>query len=309
MARKRYDGTEIKLGALKSVEPFIMTKRTESWVICNAEYDLSRALPFIEKYNTDHQLDKTNRLTLFQILLLAGARTIALYPKLNRFISGKRYYQRNRLNFSFAVKHDTSDPNSRETFTKFDIDPFDTIDTLREKIHRFVKEARAGDSAQEGQVQLLASMPFRIKSLIMNTMRRRDFKGKMSAGMIESDLVFCSAVWANLGSVGIKGRITHHMFEYGNASMFVTVGSIRKGVVIDENNEMCVRDVLDITYCIDERISSGKTFGLVLQKLQELSENPEVLLEKPEISEKKLKELNLVDLKKYRPYLRLKKKK
>jgi hypothetical protein len=43
--------------------------------------------------------------------------------------------------------------------------------------------------------------------------------------------------------------------------------------------------------------------------LKDLVENPEKLMEKPDIPDHLIKELNLVDLKTYKPFLRLKKKK
>jgi hypothetical protein len=305
----RYDGTELHLDAMKTLEPFVMKFRTASWVLCLQQYDLSKTLPFIEEYNRERNLDKTNRLTLFQVLLCAGARTIAYYPKLNRFIAGKRYYQRNRLNFSFVVKPDPTDPNSPESFTKFDLSPYETLDSIRENLHTFVKEARMdGGSEQEQKIQALAKLPHRVKVMVNNIIARRDYKGKLGGPFIESDPVFCSAVFANLGSVGVRGTLIHHMFEYGNASIFITLGTIKKGVVINENNEVEVRDVVDIAYNIDERISGGKYFALVLKMLQDLTENPEKLLIKPDLPEEKIKELNLVDLTKYKPYLRTRKK-
>lgn len=306
---RRYDGTELHLDAMKTLEPFVMKYRSASWVICLQQYDLSKTLPFIDQYNRERNLDKSNRLTLFQVLLCASARTMAFYPKLNRFIAGKRYFQRNRLNFSFALKPDPTDPSSPESFTKFDLSPYETLDSIREKLHSYVKEARTeGGSAQEKQIQTLAKLSHGIKVLVNNIVARRDYNGKLPGSFIESDPVFCSAVFANLGSVGVRGQLVHHLFEYGNASVFVTLGTIKKGVIVNDSNEVEVRDVVDIAYNIDERISGGKYFALVLKMLQDLTENPEKLLRKPDLPEENLKELNLVDLTKYRPYLRTKKK-
>ncbi len=306
---RRYDGNELNLGALKTLEPFVMKYRSASWVLCIQQYDLSKTLPFIEKYNSERNLDRTNRLSLFQIILCAGARGIAFHPQVNRFISGKRYFQRNRLSFAFVVKPQLT-PESPETLTKFDMDPYETLDTVRTKMHSFVKEARSeSGSSAEKQIQLLAKLPHRVKVMVNNIISRRDYKGKLGPDYIESDPMFCSAVFANLGSVKLDGLLVHHMFEYGNASVFVTLGAIRKGVVINENNEVEVRDVVDIAFNIDERISGGRYLADILMMLKDLVENPEKLMEKPDIPKSLIEELNLVDLTKYKPYLKLKKKK
>ncbi|MHA1584681.1 MAG: 2-oxo acid dehydrogenase subunit E2, partial [Promethearchaeota archaeon] len=127
----RYDGTKpMNLSPYKIVEPYAISTRTGAQVFFQATYDLVKTLPYIEKYNKDRRLDKTNRLTLFHVILCAAARGIAKYPHLNRFISGRKYYQRNRLNFSFVVKKQLT-PNAPESIAKVDLSPYETLDTIR----------------------------------------------------------------------------------------------------------------------------------------------------------------------------------
>ncbi len=304
---KRYDGTEIKLSALKVLEPYVMPLRQTSWGICLQTYDLSKTLPFIKKYNEDNGLEKKNRLTLFQVCLCAAARSVAMHPQLNRFISGKLYFQRNRLNFAFVVKQKLV-PLAPETLTKFDFSPYETLDTVRGKMHRNVSEARTeAGGAAEKHIQLMASLPGFLKTFIDRIIKRLDYKGRLSPSYIESDPLFCTSIFANLGSVDVGGRLVHHMFEYGNASSFVTVGRYRKGVVINDDSQIEVKDVVDIGFTIDERITGGAYSANFLIMMKNLVENPEPLLEKPDIPEELIKELNLADLTKYKPYLKLKK--
>ncbi len=221
---RRYDGNELNLGAFRSLEPYVMKRRADSWVLALQEYDLSKTIPFIEEYNRTRNLDKKNRLTLFQVLLCAGARTVAFNPQINRFIAGKKYFQRNRLNFSFVVKPDPTDPNSPETFTKFDLSPYETLDTLREKIHGYITEARSDTgSDSEKKFQFFAKLPHWIKNLANWIIARQEDKGKTAGDFIDNDPLYCTAVFANLGSVGLKGKIIHHLFQYGTASVFVSL--------------------------------------------------------------------------------------
>ncbi len=302
----RYDGNEIKLDAMKTLEPFAMKYRTGSEVFCLESYDVSHALDFIDQYNTELNLDKTSRLTLFQVILCAAARTTALYPRMNRFISGKRYFQRNRLNFSFVVKPELT-LDSPETFTKFDVSPYETLDTIRDPMHHHVSVARSqGGSASEKQIQILAKLPHFIKTFVNVAIRWLDARGILPADYIESDPLFCTAVLANLGSVGVPGQIIHHTFEYGNASMFVTMGILRKGVVVVDNSRIEIRDVVDMGFNVDERISAGFYFGTVLSTLRNFVEHPELLINKPNLTEAQIRELDLVDLATYKPFQKLK---
>jgi len=306
---RRYDGTELKLGPLKTIEPFVMQYRGFSWGLCLQTYDLTKTLPFIEKFNSERGLDKTNRISLFQLILCAAARSVAMHPQLNRFIAGKRFFQRNRLNFAFIVKPALT-PQSPETVIKFDLSPFETLETLRIRMHAFVSEAKTdAGSAGEKHVRLLAKLPHFVKVIVNRIIANLDYRGKLSASYIESDPLFCTSFFANLGSVDVGGQIIHHMYEYGTASSFVTVGRIRKGAVVVDNSRIEVRDVIDIGFTIDERVTGGAYAASFLIMMKNLVENPEPLLKKPEIPEESIKELNLVDLTKYKPYLKLKNKK
>jgi hypothetical protein len=306
---RRYDGNELKIDPTKSVESFAMPLRSGSEVFCLQQYDVSHALKFIEQYNAERNLDKTSRLTLFQVMLCAGARTFAQYPRMNRFITGKRYFQRNRLNFSFMVKSKFT-LDSPETFAKFDVSPYETLDTIRDTMHHYVAEARSErGSDSEKQIQLLAKLPFFVKEFVIKAITWLDVRGKLPADYIEGDPMFCSAIVANLGSVAVPGQIIHHTYEYGNASMFVVVGGIRKGIVIVDNSRTEIHDVVDMSFDIDERVSAGTYFGVVLKTLQNFVEHPELLLKKPDLTESQINELNLVDLAKYKPYQKIQSKK
>ena len=69
MGRRRYDGMRADVPAFRNVEPHVMKTRNESVGLFNAQFDLTKTLPFIEEYNQKNNLDKRQRLTFFQVLL------------------------------------------------------------------------------------------------------------------------------------------------------------------------------------------------------------------------------------------------
>jgi pyruvate/2-oxoglutarate dehydrogenase complex dihydrolipoamide acyltransferase (E2) component len=98
----RSDGTLVKdLPRVRRVMPYLMQGRNESMVLHETVYDLSRAGDWLERYNRQ----RGERATVFHLLVYAFARALHERPGLNRFVSGGRIYQRDRVTISFAAKY------------------------------------------------------------------------------------------------------------------------------------------------------------------------------------------------------------
>lgn len=292
----RYDGTKLKLPPFKRIEPHVMKRRCDSLVYYTAQYDLTKTLPFLEKYNKENNLEKTERLTLFQLFLLSCARSIALHPKVNRFIAGRKYWQRNRINLAFVVKKKLT-IEGKSTMLKMDFQPHDTIDSVRHRFHHLIFKARSDKGNEsEGEINFFGKFPRFVLMLAINFFKFLEFLGRMPKDMIESDPLYASAIVANLGSVGLEGTILHHLYEWGNASIFLTLNKIRKVPRVNEKtNAVEIRTVVDVGVAIDERIAEGIYFHHTLKDLQVFMENPKQLEIPPAISSDTLSELRLKD--------------
>ncbi|WP_457557022.1 2-oxo acid dehydrogenase subunit E2 [Candidatus Harpocratesius sp.] len=292
----RYDGTKIKLPPFKRIEAHLMQRRCDSLVYYTAQYDLSKTLPYIEEYNKKHNLDKSERLTLFQLFLLACSRAIAQHPKVNRFITGRNYYQRNRINIAFVVKKKLT-LEGKSTMMKMDFHPFDTIESVRHRFHHLVHRARSDKGNDtEGLINFFGKLPRGILMFLVKILKFIDFLGLMPKDLIEGDPLFSSAIVANLGSVGLSGTIIHHLYEWGNASVFLTLNRIRKiPVVNEETDQIEIHKVVDVGVAIDERIAEGIYFHYTLSDLKTFIENPKQLEIPSSISPETLAELKLRD--------------
>jgi len=292
--RKRYDGTLIKgLPGFRLINPYVMKGRNESAVYFTHELRMKKTIEFIRQYNKENK-GNGKRLTLFHVILCGIVRAIAFRPQMNRFISGKKIYQRNRIQLSFIVKKQLTD-EGLETNVKITFSPFDTLQDVIEKVNREVEKARdmAGNESDH-EIDFFTKLPRSILTLVIWVFKALDYFGIAPSEMIRLDPLYTSVYVANLGSVGLDAPY-HHLYEWGNASIFAVIGKLRKGIVVGEGGTPVVEDLLTMKYTFDDRISEGLYAAKAIDMFKQFVENPEVLLQRPEIPEEVLQEHMLVE--------------
>jgi len=296
MGRRRYDGMRADVPIFRNVEPHVMKTRDESVGLFLTQFDLTKTLPFIEEYNQKNNLDKRQRLTFFQVFLCALSRTFLYHPHLNRFILGRRYWQRNRLNFSFVVKKQLK-TYAKETFAKMDFDPLGTIEDVRQLYHNYINRSRSNKGNEtEAEIDFFGSLPRWVLMIAMRLVKFLDFFNILPPKMmIEPDPMYVSATLANLGSVGIQGQVIHHIFEWGNSSWFICVNKIHKQVIATEEGDVKVIDVVDVGITLDERISEGMYYMNGLKTMKKFIENPELMVNPPDVTQDQIDDMMLND--------------
>ena len=100
---------------LTTVMMHIMPQRTDAEVYLNDKIDVTELLKYIEKKNASHPDYKT---TVFHCFIVAVARMIRERPKMNRFIQGRRMYERYDISLSFVCKRRFQD-NGEEALMFF----------------------------------------------------------------------------------------------------------------------------------------------------------------------------------------------
>ncbi len=85
----------------------------------------------------------------------------------------------------------------------------------------------------------------------------------------------------NIGSIGIES-IYHHLYEFGNCSVFAAMGKKSKRHIVDREGELkSFRSIL-LKFVVDERICDGFYYASSLRMLNKILHNPSVLLTPPE---------------------------
>ena len=289
---KRYDGNLIRnLPSFRIINPFVMRGRNESAIYFSQSIEIENARSYLKRINSHRE--SAERFTLFHILLAAAVRTIALRPQLNRFISGQRIYQRNRLQISFMVKKEMTD-EGLETNAKISFSPRDTLEDIRRKTSTEITGARdEAGNVSDHEVDFFARLPRFAVNVVVKLFRLLDYYGIAPKGMIAIDPLYTSLYVANIGSLGLDAAY-HHLYEWGNASLFMVIGRMHRGLVLDEENTPASRLLLDLKFTLDDRISEGIYAAKALKLFKEFVQNPALLEEGLELSPELEEELNLL---------------
>ena len=259
--------------------PYLMGSRTDSTIFFEQDFDVTHALRYVKEKNQDHQGGEM-KLTFFQVFLCAAVRTFALRPKLNRFVSGYNYYQRNRIIFNFVAKKELSEEGAEINIT-IPFSPEETLATLPQKVSSFVNRGKkeAGNESDSLNA-LLVRLPRWIIRLVVRAIRFLDYHNMLSESFIASMPFWASIFFTNVGSVGIDAPF-HHNFNIGTCGFFIALGKIRRECIPGKGGAVEMRDKVKVTFTYDDRIVDGIYCGRAIDLFRSFAETPEQLERPP----------------------------
>ena len=268
---KRKDAVEIKVtDPFHMIVPYVMPKRTEAEVSSCEKFDITKTLKYIEKINKKR--DDNDRLKLFHCICYVLAKTVYLRPKMNIFIAGRKFWQRNDISLSFVAKQKFED-EAQEVLLFMKAQPEWTLNDISKFIIGDVKKARKQKGNDlDKTMTLIGSLPRPILTFVFWIVSRLEYHGIMPEALSKGDPNYSTLLLSNLGSIG-AGAPYHHLSNYGTCSMMCTIGTIEKS----SDNK---KDILPMTIIFDERIADGFYFAKSLRIGKYLFEHPEEF-EKP----------------------------
>ncbi len=281
---KRYNGTPIKtITAINQLFPYVMPTRNGSMVYLDVSVEIENALAYLEETNKDRP--KNDQIKIFDLLLAAIHRMYLERPRLNRFIIGKRYYQRNEHIYFFISKRELTDEGEERTIG-LKLGPRDGIFEVHKKAREDIKESKTGksDKSDEKAVEILMKLPrWFVRFFAWFMYKFLDERNMMPTDLTSTDSMHGSAYIANLGSFGVQHPPFHHLYDYGDLSLFFVLGGLKKETVVDqETGEISVKTVIPIRVSIDERIADGVYFNNTFHLLNDFIQNPKKLETFPE---------------------------
>jgi len=292
--KTRYDGTLIEgLHHYTRITPYVLTDRIGSTIYFEQEFDVTHSLEYLEMINKD-RTDPAFKVKFFEVFLTAMARTIALRPDLNRFISGFNYYQRKRILLNFVAKKEMTDEGEEIQLT-VPFSPYETLASVQGKMKKTIREGKEGKSTEGDKANIiLMKMPRFVIRGFFKLFEFLDFHNMAPAELLKSDPMYCTAFITNVGSIGVDAPF-HHNFEHGTCGIFIALGKVKKSRTLDENGTLQERDVVKVTFTYDDRIKDGIYCARAIDLFKNMVENPEQLEGLPELTEKNMDRLNLID--------------
>ncbi len=271
----RRDGVWVKdAPGLNVVMASLFPKRADCEVYLRQEIDITELLQYIDRKNTPDAPYKT---TLFHCIVTMVARVLNERPFLNRFVQGRRIYQRDEITVSFVAKRKFSD-HSEEALMQYTARGEHTLADISRLIVGDVQQMRKESKANDINkiIDAFGRLPRPVLMLIIHWIRVLDFWGKTPKFLQEGDSNCASVLLSNLGSIQCPS-VYHHLNNYGTNSVMITIGAIHKVPVVGEDGQVQIRDYVDIGATLDERIADGFYFARSLKLIQHICAHPELL--------------------------------
>lgn len=261
------------------VIPHIMKTRLDSMVFFEEDIDVEVIENFTRKLRRETEMTD---LSVLMVVMTACIRAMALHPKVNRFVCGRKIFARNYLSISLVIKKALSLKGQESTVTPR-FDPDATVYDVWNTMHQLIYENKGTetDNSTVKLAKLLNSVPNFVIRLIVGLVKTIDYFGFLPSAFIKILPFHTSFFITDIGSVGIKS-VYHHLYEFGTCSVFLSIGKKEKRIVIDNDGNVQEKKYINYRFVIDERIADGYYYAMVMKTFRRLMKNPELLLEKPE---------------------------
>lgn len=274
----RKDGYLVRdIDSVHALAPYILPNRADNEAVLTEIIDMTNVVKYIEHKN---ESDPEFRYTFFHFIVAAIAKTIVLRPKMNRFYSGHRLYDRKDLLFSFVVKKKFSD-NGAEVLATIKLDAesdVPPIEQVYEKVKKIVYSARKNDKQDSAtdKMDILLKMPRPILRAAMRILRMLEYHGRYPKFLMYDDPYYSSVFLSNLGSIKMSADY-HHLANWGTNSIFGIIGEMKPTPFYNDDGSVSVKQGLKLCLTVDERIADGFYFANSMKILKKLFDNPELI--------------------------------
>ncbi|MBP3337090.1 MAG: 2-oxo acid dehydrogenase subunit E2 [Clostridia bacterium] len=273
------EGRRIKGGIpMDAISPFIMPSRVGAANSFRATIDISEC----EKLIRAKRAEGMAGLGMIHLFMAAYVRVVSQLPGINRFIRGQRLYARNDIQICMTIKKEMK-LNAPESVVKLCVTPMDTIGSIYELLKKELEENRKeGDrNNMDSAARALVFLPRVFLKFTVWFLKFLDYFGMLPRFLVKLSPFHGSMFISNLGSLGIH-PIFHHLYDFGNLPLFITIGAKRTEYVLTQSGETEKRKLMDFTLVCDERICDGHYYASAFKMLKKLLENPEQLFTPPE---------------------------
>lgn len=273
----RRDGWKLRNVALFfGVIPYIMRSRLDSQNLYEERIDVEPMMEFLRENR-----ESLPNVTMMTVFIAALVRMLSQRPQLNRFVVHNKLYAHNSIEISIAIKRSMSE-NGEETMIKPSFDPRDNLLDVQRRLDEAISKAMEPD--QDDGIDKVAASLNRLPSWMFRMFSHfiffADNHGKLAKSLTDASPWHCSAMFTNVGSLGI-GPIYHHLTELGTYSVFLAMGKRECSSFYDDKGNEIVKRTVGIKVTNDERICDGYYYATAMRYMRRLLMNPTLLMERP----------------------------
>jgi len=308
MFSKRYDGVKVKdLPIIEKAGPYFMPQRIDAVNYFTQSVPCAPLDKWIQE--TKEKTGETYGYT--DVLLAAIVRMLYERPKTNRFVNNCIIYQRKWVSISIVAKKKLTDDGDEDTL-KFYFTGRESLPEIkkrfRDEVAKFTTPVATHKTAKTANI--LNHLPNWAFKTFMWIARKMDKHNCLPKALIDASPFHTSLFLTDLRSIKLD-KVYHHIYNFGNTSIFAALGKPKNVPVVDENGEVKVEKRFDIGLSLDERICDGLYYGKSVKLLLKYLENPEPLMERlpePELTEKEKKQKAKADKKEAKKQQKLQRK-
>ncbi len=264
----RSDGTYLKTHPFRRMLFFLMPTRNESYVLFDDYVRADKLLDYMAQAK-----DAGLRVDVTTAVVAAVAIGLDEAPKMNRFVVGRRLYQRNERKITFSALRKKKNKSAKvaaiHTTVPRDSDFGDLVKTIEAKIG---VERSDAVTYTDKELNLFLALPRPVLNLGIRLFKWLDYHNLLPASFTANDPMYTSAFIANLGSLGMAAGY-HHLFEWGTCPLFVMVGKLEDRPVV-EDGQVVARKLLHLRFTYEERIDDGLNANAGIVAVRKALENP-----------------------------------
>lgn len=278
MFGRRADGRALRVtdDPVVALTPYLMPMRCDAQVMLKLQIDYER----IARYIVDNGV-QGNKMSFMDVIFASYVRIISQIPELNRFVVNKRMYVRNELNISFVVLRDGPDGKVQENVVQCKFDPHDTIFDVAARTSQAILEGRKAETDNTTvKIAKLLLNPL-LANFMVGTVRLMDRYGLMPRVVMEASPFHTSMFFTNMMSIGMPS-VFHHIYNFGTCSLFVSLGSVERSVILNQKGEPQRKRYLPLGITADERVCAGHLYAKMVSMFNEYLHDPSLLEKAPD---------------------------
>ena len=273
MLGNRPDGRRLKkVDPMQLITGFLMKKRYDSMNMYEDTINCAVWDEYIKE-----KAEQGIKVGYMHIFIAGVVRTLALKPRLNRFVMNGKLYARPKIWVSFTI-HPELHIDSPDTTIKLEFEGTESILEIADKINEAIRKEtilRAEENETDKLARVLTSLPTWLLNMVAAVLKWMDRHNILPKSIIEFSPFHTSFYITNLKSLGVS-PVFHHTCEFGTNGLFFAFCK-EKNIPIAVKGNVEIQKHMPFTLVSDERFCDGLYFALALREFKKILKNPQMM--------------------------------